>query len=71
MLGFNTKAVTNTNELIINIPDELKGIELQVIVLPLLHAEDTNFKIDFFTLGELKMLSNVDTTHHELEEKKD
>ena len=48
---------TNTNELKINIPDYLKGIELQITILP-----DTVLKnehIEFFTKDELEKLSTV------------
>ncbi len=36
MLGLATSGITNTNQLNINIPDELKGIELQIIILPMI-----------------------------------
>ena len=54
MLGFITNKRTRTNELKISIPDELKGMELQIIVLP---ANKTNAEIEFFTKAELKKLS--------------
>ena len=53
MLGLSTKASTNTNQLQINIPDELKGVELQIIILP---ADRENSQIDFFTESELQLL---------------
>jgi len=53
MLGYITNKRSRTNELIISIPDELKGMELQIIVLP---ANKTNSEIEFFTKAELKKL---------------
>jgi len=46
MSGLSTRATTNTNQLQINIPDELKGVELQVIILP---AGKENDEVEFFT----------------------
>ncbi len=56
MLGLSTRATTNTNQLQINIPDELKGVELQVIILP---AGKENNEIDFFTDAELALLPKI------------
>ena len=56
MLGLSTRASTNTNQLQINIPDELKGVELQVIILP---AVADNDEVDFFTDSELALLPNT------------
>ena len=56
MLGLSTHGCTNTNQLQINIPDELKGVELQIIILP---AEKGNDEIEFFTDAELKLLPNI------------
>ena len=53
MLGLSIKGSTNTNKLQIDIPDELKGIELQIIILP---ADKENSQIDFFTESELQLL---------------
>lgn len=55
MLGITTRTSTDTNQLNISIPDELKGIELQVIILP--SPKDTEQKIDFFSDIELQQLS--------------
>ena len=57
MVGLSIHSKTNTNELKIEIPDDLKGIELQIIILPL--TESKNEQIDFFTDEELKKLSTV------------
>jgi len=51
--GLSTRATTNTNQLQINIPDELKGVELQVIILP---AGKENDEVEFFTDAELALL---------------
>lgn len=48
---------TNTNELRIDIPDDLKGIDLQIIILPV--TESKNEQIEFFTKDELEKLSTV------------
>lgn len=48
---------TNTNELKISIPDDLKGIELQIIILPVTVSK--NEQIEFFTEDELEKLSAV------------
>lgn len=58
MLGITTKTSADTNQLNISIPDELKGIELQVIILPT--SKDTEQKINFFSDIELQQLS----AHH-------
>jgi len=54
MIGITTRISTDTNQLNINIPDELKGIELQVIILP--STKDAKQEIDFFTDAELQQL---------------
>lgn len=56
MVGITTNITTNTNQLKINIPDELKGIELQIIILP---ADKDNTQIEFFTEAELQKLPSV------------
>ena len=56
MLGISTHGSTNTNQLQINIPDELKGVELQIIILP---AVKSNDQIDFFTDAELQLLPKI------------
>ena len=57
MVGMTIHRRTNTNELKIAIPDDLKGIELQIIILPL--SESKNEQIEFFTEDELEKLSTV------------
>lgn len=57
MLGITTRTFTDTNQLNISIPDELKGIELQVIILPL--AKDAKQEIEFFTDSELQQLPKL------------
>lgn len=57
MLGLSTRGTTNTNELQIHIPDELKGVELQIIILPANKEDDA--QIDFFTEAELQQLPTV------------
>ena len=54
MLGITTRTSTTTNQLNIQIPDELKGIELQVIILP--SSKEANQEIKFFTDAELEQL---------------
>ncbi len=54
MLGITTRTSTDTNQLSINIPDELKGIELQVIILP--SVNEAKQEIEFFTDAELHQL---------------
>jgi len=54
MLGLTTTATTTTNQLKINIPDELKGIELQIIILPA--EKNLNGQIEFFSQDELQAL---------------
>ena len=56
MLGLTTHASTNTNQLQVNIPDELVGIELQVIILPATQSETT--PIIFFSENDLQNLAN-------------
>jgi hypothetical protein len=56
MLGLSTRGSTNTNQLQINIPDELKGVELQIIILP---SGKENSEIEFFTDAELQQLPNI------------
>ena len=57
MVGMTIHSKTNTNELKIDIPDDLKGIELQIIILPV--TESKNEQIEFFTEDELEKLSTV------------
>lgn len=57
MLGITTTACTSTNNLSIHIPDELKDIELQVIILPA--AKSKNEQVEFFTDIELQHLSTI------------
>lgn len=56
MLGLTTRASSVTNQLQIDIPDQLKGIELQIIILP---ANSEGTQIDFFTADELQQLPNL------------
>lgn len=53
MLGLTIHSSTNTNQLQLDIPDELKGIDLQIIIIP---ASKNNQQIDFFTDAELQQL---------------
>jgi len=57
MLGLKIRSKTNTNRLQLNIPDELKGIDLQIIILPVVDSK--NEEINFFTETELKKLHTV------------
>lgn len=57
MLGLKIRSKTNTNRLQLNIPDELKGIDLQIIILPVVDYK--NEEIKFFTETELKKLHTV------------
>ena len=54
MLGLTIHSSTNTNQLNLYIPDELKGIDLQIIILPA--EQNTNQEIEFFTDSELQQL---------------
>ncbi len=57
MIGLTLHSITNTNQLQLNIPDELKGIELQIIILP---AVNNNHQpIEFFSDIELQQLPTV------------
>jgi hypothetical protein len=58
MLGLTIHSKTDTNQLQLNIPDELKGIDLQIIILPVANSNDD--QIEFFTEAELKELNSVD-----------
>lgn len=57
MLGLTTSGTTNTNQLKINIPEELIGIELQIIILPAVKNSDQ--QIEFFTDDELQQLPDM------------
>lgn len=57
MLGLTTSGTTDTNQLKITIPDELKGIELQIIILPAI--KDNSQQIEFFTEAELQQLPGM------------
>lgn len=57
MLGLTIHSKTDTNRLQLNIPDELKGIDLQIIILPAANSKDD--QIEFFTEAELKELHSV------------
>ncbi|MEO6330272.1 MAG: hypothetical protein ABIO55_15165 [Ginsengibacter sp.] len=54
MLGLTIHSSTNTNQLQLNIPDELKGIDLQIIIIPA--GKNYNQQIEFFTDAELQQL---------------
>lgn len=54
MLGLRINSITNTNKLQVNIPDELIGVELQIIILPAIEENDQ--KIEFFTESELQKM---------------
>ncbi len=56
MLGLTIHSSTNTNQLQVNIPDELKGIDLQIIIIP---ADKSNAQIEFFTDSELNQLPAI------------
>lgn len=51
MQGISIIGKTSTNVLEINIPDNLKNMDLQIIVLP--RAMETTEEIEFFTAAEL------------------
>ena len=57
MLGLTIHSSTNTNQLQLNIPDELKGIDLQIIIIPA--DKNNNQQIEFFTDAELQQLSSI------------
>jgi hypothetical protein len=54
MLGLTIHSSTNTNLLQLSIPDELKGIDLQIIIIPA--HKNNNQQIEFFTDAELQQL---------------
>lgn len=56
MNGFTTHIKADTNQLNLHIPDELKGIELQIIILP---ANKENVDIEFFSESELNKIQPV------------
>lgn len=57
MLGLTIHSRTNTNQLELSIPDELKGIELQIIIIPA--DKENDQQIEFFTNTELQQLSKI------------
>lgn len=57
MLGLTIHSSTNTNQLQLNIPDELKGIDLQIIIIPA--DKNNNQEIEFFTDAELQQLPAI------------
>lgn len=57
MLGLTIHSKTDTNRLQLNIPDELKGIDLQIIILPASTSKDDH--IEFFSEDELKELHAI------------
>ncbi len=57
MLGLTIHSSTNTNQLELRIPDELKGIDLQIIIIP---ADKKNSQeIEFFTDADLRQQSKI------------
>ncbi|MFT4205416.1 MAG: hypothetical protein QM610_16050 [Chitinophagaceae bacterium] len=54
MIGLTIHSRTDTNELQLHIPDALKGMELQIIILPVSQTEHQ--PIEFFTDAELLQL---------------
>ena len=60
MIGLRTNAVTATNQLLITIPDNLKGVELEVIVLPAAKSGDS---IDFWSEEDLAAMSKSTLGH--------
>ncbi len=52
MLGLTIHSSTKTNQSQLNIPDELKGIALQTIIIPAHKNNDQ--QIEFFTDAELQ-----------------
>jgi hypothetical protein len=56
MLGLSTRGTTKTNQIQINLPGELKEVELQIIILP---ANKENAQIDLFTNTGLQQLSKI------------
>jgi hypothetical protein len=61
MLGLTIHSSTNTNQLHLNIPDELKGIDLQIIILPANpdSYQNNSQPIEFFTDAELQQLPKI------------
>lgn len=59
MIGLTLRGSTDTNKLELAIPDELKGIDLQIIILP---AENTTAeRLHFFSDEELAQLSSINS----------
>ena len=59
MLGLTIHSKTDSNKLQFEIPDELKGIELQIIILPVVNSN--NQQIEFFSEAELIELHSLDS----------
>ena len=57
MRGLTIHSSTETNQLHLTIPDELKGIYLQIIILPA--SANTDQQINFFTESELQQLPEI------------
>jgi len=61
MVGLTLHSSTNTNELHLHIPDELKGVALQIIIIPA--EQDASQKIEFFSDAELQQLPVVNLSN--------
>jgi hypothetical protein len=59
MLGLTIHSKTDTNKLQFEIPDELKGIKLQIIIIPVANSKDE--QIEFFTEAELKEMHSINS----------
>lgn len=57
MVGMTINSKKNTNQSKINKPDDLKGIELQIIILPVI--ESKNELIKFLAKDELEKPATV------------
>ena len=62
MLGLTIHSKTNTNKLQLHIPDELKDVELQIIILPA--SQKSNQPIEFFSDAELQQLPTINLGTH-------
>ena len=57
MVGLTLRGSTRTNKLEVVIPDELKGIDLQIIIIPA--EKNGSESLRFFNNEELSQLSSV------------
>lgn len=57
MKGLSKHLVANSNQLLIQIPDEMKGQELQIFILPI--SKNKEEEIEFFSEEELEKFGTI------------